>query len=152
MAEYIVRFSLQDESKCQLPSLKFIGNLVAGSPQETSYILDFGAIDAVHLGIESENKNVKKESLWIVSNLCAGSEEHIELLIRKEILTKLICSVFYLELVLQRSVITALGNCMRHGSLLQIQYMIDQNLLVALQYFLHKEDTKIICQTLKALN
>ncbi len=55
------------------PALRVFGNFVSGSEAETQYALDTGALRLLPALLSHPKRSIRKEALWAVSNVCAGS-------------------------------------------------------------------------------
>jgi len=63
----------------EMPALRITGNFASAS--DDSYIdelLRFGLLKNFKNFLKSDRRNVRKESLWVLSNICAGSRAQIQ--------------------------------------------------------------------------
>jgi len=61
----------------QTPIIKVIGNLVTGNNEQTQKILSTGILHHLKNLLKNNNKNIRKEVCWTISNITAGSNEQI---------------------------------------------------------------------------
>lgn len=65
----------------QLPTLRILGNIVAGNANQTQLVVDAGILNQLKNTIYHERKSVRKETCWILSNIAAGTQLQIEAVI-----------------------------------------------------------------------
>ncbi|XP_068689862.1 uncharacterized protein [Montipora capricornis] len=74
-------------SQVVTPLLRSLGNIVSGPDEYGSLAMKSGElINALMLYMKSAHRHIKKESLWVLSNLTAGPAQHIDMLIQAGIL------------------------------------------------------------------
>ena len=56
-----------------VPSLRLIGNLVCGSDTQTDAVIGLGVLPSFHLLVAHRLSAVRKEALWTLSNITAGT-------------------------------------------------------------------------------
>jgi importin subunit alpha-6/7 len=72
------------------PSLRTIGNLVAGTAEQTSYVLEHNfLIKAVSL-LNLRSESIRRETVWILSNIAAGTAQQKNVLMRSGLVEKVI--------------------------------------------------------------
>ena len=64
-----------------IPSLRTLGNLITGTDQQTNEVLKAGALDKFFELLGHKQRNVKRETCWALSNITAGDEEQISLVV-----------------------------------------------------------------------
>jgi len=69
------------------PMLRSLGNVVSGPDEYGTQAMQSGALVAAMMSyLQSMHRHIKKESLWVLSNLTAGPTEHTDALIQAGIL------------------------------------------------------------------
>lgn len=53
---------------------------------QTQYAIDLGAIPHVKSLLEDQSRDVRKEAVWTMSNVAAGTTEQIEVLINLDVI------------------------------------------------------------------
>lgn len=66
-----------------------LGAFVAGNAKLTQAVVDSGALDILPQLLDNENKRVRKEVCWMISNIAAGTILQLESLVSKGYLLKL---------------------------------------------------------------
>jgi hypothetical protein len=57
--------------------LRTIGNILTGSEEDCDVFIRAGLLDALNRLIQSGKKTVRKEVVWALSNITAGTENQI---------------------------------------------------------------------------
>ena len=58
-----------------VPCLRSIGNIVTGDDDQTQYVINAGALEALNNIIYHKKKTVRKEVCWSLSNITAGNPQ-----------------------------------------------------------------------------
>ncbi|EGD77563.1 hypothetical protein PTSG_08661 [Salpingoeca rosetta] len=74
----------------QLPALRALGSITAGEDEQTQAVIDLGLLPLCHQLFHSKKANIRKDTCWTLSNICAGSEEQIDAVIHENLLTALV--------------------------------------------------------------
>jgi hypothetical protein len=82
----------KDDSNLLLPFIRTFGNLVASEDSSlTDQLLNKSAFtDLLQSTLTSDIRAIKKEALWVTSNLCASTLDHIQHLVTLDIVPTLI--------------------------------------------------------------
>jgi hypothetical protein len=81
---------LKTENNLLVPSLRALGNMIAGCQLATQAAIDQGAIAVLMASTQHERASICKESFWALSNVCAGTIAQIEAAIGAGILQLLV--------------------------------------------------------------
>jgi hypothetical protein len=79
VAERLVQL-LTEGGSMLVPSLRTLGNFVTGNEQQTQIAINAGILPALCPLLSHNRKNVRKESLWVLSNIAAGSAAQLRML------------------------------------------------------------------------
>ena len=72
-------FEEHESDKIRHPALRIIGNVIAnGNDQQTQWLIDGKLLNVFQKRLVSENDTIKKESVWLISNICAGTYSQIK--------------------------------------------------------------------------
>ncbi|KAH3732333.1 importin alpha protein [Pelomyxa schiedti] len=64
----------------QVPALRALSNISAGSNTDTQAVIDAGVLPKLLPLMDSPAKDVRKDTCWLLSNIAAGTSEHIRCL------------------------------------------------------------------------
>ena len=64
-----------------VPSLRVIGNFISNCNQSWQKLSCLGLVDMILLMIQSEKPTIRREAMWIASNLCAETREAVSAMI-----------------------------------------------------------------------
>lgn len=59
-------------------ALRAIGNILSGDKIHCQVLLDCSILPGLRVLSESTNQSIRKDVCWILSNITAGSESHIQ--------------------------------------------------------------------------
>ena len=77
----IINQNLSKETELLTPSLRAIGNVVAGSNEQADAAIKCGIIKSVGMLLSHSQLKIVKESCWVISNISAGTEEQVTALV-----------------------------------------------------------------------
>ncbi|KAI3447614.1 hypothetical protein Pfo_004279 [Paulownia fortunei] len=110
------RLASSNSLQLLIPVLRSLGNLVAGDSYVTNNVLAAGreitvnVIQALIKCMRSENRVLKKESAWVLSNVAAGSVEHKKLIHSTEAVSLLMRLLSTAPFDIRKEVAYVLGN------------------------------------------
>uniref|UniRef100_A0A915CW45 Uncharacterized protein n=1 Tax=Ditylenchus dipsaci TaxID=166011 RepID=A0A915CW45_9BILA len=58
-------------------SLRAVGNIITGTDEQTTRMLDFDILPDLNVLMNSDLLQVSRECVWILSNIAAGTQDHI---------------------------------------------------------------------------
>jgi len=117
---------LKDKSTQLLtPTLRCIGNFVTGSDEQTQAVINAGILDYLPDLLESGRKAIRKESCWLASNITAGTQDQIAMLVRRtELSRSLINNASNSAWDVRKEAIWALSNICTVGSDVQVMGLV----------------------------
>ncbi|KAH0454444.1 hypothetical protein IEQ34_016368 [Dendrobium chrysotoxum] len=132
----IGRLAASDNLQLLIPVLRSLGNLIAGADYVISAVLIVGqditdrAISALVKCLKSENRALKKEAAWVLSNISAGSLQHKELVFSSEAASFLLDLLSSAPFDIRKEVAFVLGNlCVSPGDGVRQPDIIVNNLV-----------------------
>lgn len=92
LVEKMIALLYSKKLNIKQPALRIVGNLVAGTTEQTSFVLKNGfLIKAVTLlDITRKSENIRKETVWTLSNIAAGTEQQKKDLMNSGLVEKVI--------------------------------------------------------------
>lgn len=149
-----------EEESVQHASLRALGSIVSSddSDEYTRYIVNMGALDKIIPILEQnvfQTRTMIKEACWMMSNIAAGTQEHIDHMIQAEVfpsLIKLFKKAAPLEI--HKEVAWVLKNVTEEGNPEQIEYLVNKGFIKPLVRLLHldRKNWEIVLVALEALS
>jgi len=78
----IIDFLKSNSNRILAGSLRTVGNIITGTDEQTTRILNMNVLGGLTQLLEMREEQVVRETLWILSNIAAGTEEHVAALFR----------------------------------------------------------------------
>uniref|UniRef100_A0A915MLX6 PNPLA domain-containing protein n=1 Tax=Meloidogyne javanica TaxID=6303 RepID=A0A915MLX6_MELJA len=66
-----------DSLRALTGALRTVGNIITGTDEQTTAILDLGVLEDLSDLVNSNVHQISRECLWILSNVAAGTSEHV---------------------------------------------------------------------------
>lgn len=103
------------DSQAVTPMLRSLGNIVSGPDEYGIQAMQSGKlVGAMKSFLQSVHRHIKKESLWVLSNLTAGPTEHIDVLVQGGILP-LVMDLMSSTYDIKKEAAICLCNVAHHG-------------------------------------
>jgi importin subunit alpha-1 len=135
----------------QTPALRCIGNIVTGDDQQTQKVIDLRALDSLAKLLESPKRSIRKETCWALSNVTAGNQLQIQAVINSGVVPMLVSMLQVAPLEIKKEVCWALSNATSGGSLAQIDYLVECDVIRPLLDMLAVNDVKIVTVALEGI-
>lgn len=125
-------------------ALRAVGNIVTGDDTQTQVILNSNALQCLLPLLNSSKESIKKEACWTISNITAGTRTQIQMVFEANIFPKLIEILAKGENKTRKEAAWAVVNATSSGTVEQIRYLVELNVLQPLCDLLGVVDTKIV--------
>ncbi|KAH0484991.1 MAG: uncharacterized protein KVP18_000641 [Porospora cf. gigantea A] len=139
----VVRLSdlvMHESTLVHTPALRAIGNIVAGDNDQTDMLLKLCPMLLKYLGDLVGSRRARKEALWTLSNITAGSSHQIQQIIEAGLIPQVITILPTAEFEVKREAVWAICNAITGGNQNQVDYVVYAGAIPVLVDLLDKED------------
>jgi len=143
--------------KVYKPCLRFLGNVLSGEDKLAQTVLDAGYLDVIEPFVNHFSTAQRKEAIWSLSNILAGSHQQIEAVLSRDALVRsLINATSSGTQSIQQEATWCLGNATVDAITSQIKKLAEFGAIEALckllnpVYELHDKHLQIIVEALDA--
>lgn len=134
------------------PALRAIGNIVTGDDNQTQAVINSGALPHLAKLFTHQKGQIVKEAAWAVSNITAGNQKQIQAVIDAELIPHVIRVLDKGEFKVKKESVWVITNYTSGGSIAQIVYLLNENVLGPLCAMLKTADPKVTMVALEAVN
>lgn len=82
----VIDFLSNENQEISSPAIRMIGNIASGSEEQVNQILQAGGLDVLKNMINkaSQSPMIVKECCWVISNIAAGTPNHVQQILDKD--------------------------------------------------------------------
>ena len=148
----LINFLAKDHLPLMTPTVRTLGNFVTGTDTQTQAAIDAGVITQVARLLHHPNRNLRKETCWLLSNIAAGTLEQIDALFKETGLLERVTEVAREDRwEIRREAIWVVSNIFTTGNNYHIRSLVQRDGLQVLVDAMDSKDPKIIMVALEAV-
>ncbi|XP_067949346.1 importin subunit alpha-3-like [Watersipora subatra] len=148
----LVELLASPEVKVQTAALRAVGNIVTGTDDQTQHVLNSGALTHFPALLTHHKEKINKEAVWFLSNITAGSRDQIQLVIDSGLIPLVIHHLSKSDFQTQKEAAWAISNLAISGSKEQVDYIVNQGVVLPFCNMLSVKDSQIVQVVLDGLN
>ena len=115
--ELLVQFTANSAIPVALPALRTIGNIISSTDKYTRVFIQMGVLDKMKELLQHSKKNIRRETCWVLSNICAESNSVVEQVVLSGILPQVINLALEDEATIRKEAVWVIANTCDHCSL-----------------------------------
>jgi len=142
-------FLRHDSSKVALAAVKVVGNLFVGTDQQVDKVLDKDLLDAFEPLLAGKKRYIRKEILWSLSNLTAGSPSQMQLLFHHSLYHQLQLAAHDSDLALRKEAVIAFAHATKHCDFSATRQMLHSGVLGLFLDSLESSDQDLVAEALE---
>ncbi|VDM44380.1 unnamed protein product [Toxocara canis] len=132
--------TLMDDPRTVAPALRAVGNIVAGDDEQTQVVIDAGALSKLGKLLKECTSTIqRKELVWIISNIAAGTHSQIDALFDRrngDFVTMLVEAGQGDDLGVRKEAGWAVANALTGASVAKTHWLCASNLLRVVPFVL----------------
>ena len=141
LLQKIIKFLEIKKKNIILTSLRIIGNIACtDNANQTQKLIDLGILDKLKYSLFNESMSIRRESAFILSNIAAGTQKQIEIVIEQNFL-QILYKVFNNDNPkVKKEAIIAIANMTTVESEKYMKKLFEDNILMIILDLLKNED------------
>jgi importin subunit alpha-1 len=133
---YIVNSDRLRQKTLVIPVVRLFGNLLSNEPRIVDYLIAVGCIPFLQKFLYHKSSNVRKETLWAISNIGAGTLDQIKDVIQADIVPTVLSLFKDEDIETVREAVYTISNLINGGNFETCSKLVDSGMLPAILYIL----------------
>ena len=145
-----IRDLLRDGSlKVALAAVKVIGNLLVGTNEQVDRVLDVELLDEFERLLSRQKRYIRKEVLWSLSNVTAGTAIQTQLIFCHSIYHQLLLAAHDSDLAIRKEAVIAFVHATSHSDMSLTHQMLSTGVLDFFLDSLESSDVECVTEALE---
>ncbi|XP_062901253.1 importin subunit alpha-3-like [Mobula hypostoma] len=140
------------EVNIQTVSLRAVGNIVTGTDEQAQIVLNCGALSYFPALLTHSNAKLCKDAVWFLSNVTAGNQQQEQAVISANLVPPVVKLMENGDFATQKETAWVIANLANSGRKEQIDYLVEQNVIIPFCKLLTLMDPQIIIVVLDGLS
>jgi importin subunit alpha-1 len=137
----------------QMPALRVVGNILFGDEEPTQSLMNLNVLSGLEHLLKCDNKKLRKEACWSLSNIGAGNRTQIQALLDyTSIMEMLFEYAEHADYATKLEAVYVICNAINGGTLDQIRQIVGMGAISILALHLDHEDDKALDVILAAVD
>ncbi len=121
VAPTLVELLKSEFTQVLTPALKTVGNIVSGDDRQTDEIVELRVLPVISALLSHEEKDIKKEACWTLSNILCGTQNCVEAVIECDgLIRRLIKVLKSADFDVKKEACLAVANYTCNGTHIQV--------------------------------
>ena len=149
---YIIKYLDIDNKSVIMTCLRIVGNIASeDNANITQKLFDLNILDKLKYTLINESPSIRKESAFIISNLAAGTQRQIEIIIEQNFV-QILYKIFKVDSPkIKKEIVYAVGNLSSVENEKYMKKLVDDGILIFVNECIQNDDAKIIALALEIL-
>lgn len=152
ITDILVNLLNREQTLLLTPVVRTLGNFVTGDDSQTQVVVDAGVIKPASKLLQHPNRNIRKETTWLLSNIAAGTIGQIDSLFHEVgLLEKVVAMSQEDRWEIRKEAIWVVSNIFTTGNEYHVRSLVQRDGLNSIVDVLTTQDPKMIIVALEAI-
>ena len=137
----------------QMPALRVVGNILFGDEDQTQTMLNLNVLSGLEYLLKGDNKKLRKEACWSLSNIAAGTKSQIQALLDFSSIMDILFDILDCgDYATQLEALYVLCNAINGATHEQVRQLVAMGSIKVLCLYLNIGDEKALKCVIKAVD